>query len=136
MLSYVFNNQLDKLVDFLSDRIKSLKLSGVDYGAIASNTPHIVYDKLAEKTTIALISIVDETCKMICINKLRRVGLFGTKSTMINGFYNRAAERFGIDFIIPDSNRQDYIHNKYMSELIFNKILPDTKQQLIEIVKN
>lgn len=135
MLSYVFNNQLDKLVDFLVDRIKTLELSEVDYGAIASNTPHIVFDKLAERTTIPLISIVEETCKVISTKKLKRVGLLGTKSTMINGFYNRVAERFGIDILIPDSDSQDYIHDKYMSELVFNIILPDTKQQLIEIVK-
>jgi aspartate racemase len=135
MLSYVFNNQLDNLIDFLADRIKILELSGVDYGAIASNTPHIVFDKLAERTSIPLISIVEETCKVISTKKLKRVGLFGTKSTMTNGFYNRVAERFGIDIIIPDSVRQDYIHEKYMSELVFNKILPDTKQRLIEIVK-
>jgi aspartate racemase len=135
MLSYVFNNQLDKLVDFLSDRIKTLELSGVDYGAIASNTPHVVFDRLAERVTIPLISIVEETCKEINNRKIKRVGLFGTKSTMTNGFYNRVAERFGIEIFIPESVKQDYIHGKYMTELVFNKILPDTKQQLIQIVR-
>lgn len=135
MLSSVFNNQLDSLVYFLADRIKVLELAGVDYGAIASNTPHIVFDKLVERITIPLISIVEETCKVISSKKLQRVVLFGTKSTMTNGFYNRVAEKFGIDIIIPNSNHQDYIHDKYMSELVFNKILPDTKQRLIDIVK-
>src|SRR5271157_1649273 len=59
MLSYVFNNKLDNLVDFLSERIKTLELSGVDFGAIASNTPHIVFDRLAERTSLPLISIVE-----------------------------------------------------------------------------
>jgi len=135
MLNYVFNKQLDKLVDFLTDRIKILELSGVDYGAIASNTPHIVFDRLAEKLTIPLISIVEETCKEINDKKMQRVGLFGTKSTMTNGFYNRVAERFGIDILIPEPDKQDYIHDKYMTELVFNKIFPDTKQQLIRIVR-
>ena len=135
MLSYVFNNRLDKLIDFLSDRIKMLELSGVDYGAITSNTPHIVFDRLVERVTIPLISIVEETCKEINDKKIQRVGLFGTKSTMLNGFYNRVAERYGIDIIIPDSDKLDYIHNKYMTELVFNKILPDTKKKLIQIVK-
>ena len=135
MLNYVFNNQLDKLVDFLSDRIKILELSGVDYCAIASNTPHIVFERLVERTTIPLISIVEATCKEIRDKKMQRVGLFGTKSTMTNGFYNRVAEKFDIDILIPEVNKQDYIHDKYMNELVFNKILPDTKQQLIQIVK-
>jgi len=135
MLSYVFNNQLDKLIDFLSDRIESLELSGVDFAAIASNTPHIVFEKLSERISIPLISIVEETSKEINNKKLHRVGLFGTKSTMTNGFYNKVAEGYGIDIIIPDSDGQDFIHDKYMSELVFNKIIPDTKKHLIQMVK-
>ena len=135
MLDYVFNNQLDKLVDFLVDKINILESSGVDFGAIASNTPHIVFDRLAERTAIPLISIVEETCKEINHKKIQRVGLFGTKSTMTNGFYNRVAERYDIEILIPESIKQDYIHDKYMNELVFNQILPDTKRQLIQIVK-
>lgn len=135
MLNYVFSNQLDKLVDFLADRIKILELSGMDYGAIASNTPHIVFDRLADKVTIPLISIVEETCKEMKDKNLQRVGLFGTKSTMTSGFYNNVAERFGIDVLTPEPEKQDYIHNKYMTELVFNVILPDTKQKLIQIAR-
>ncbi len=58
MLSYVFNNQLDKLVDFLANKIKILEKAGVEYGAIASNTPHIVFEKLIDNVKIPLISIV------------------------------------------------------------------------------
>jgi aspartate racemase len=136
MLSYVFDNRLDKLVDFLSAKIKVLEDAGADYGAIASNTPHIVFDRLAERVRLPLISIVEETCKVIHEKKLPRVGLLGTKSTMTNGFYNRAAKELGIEIIIPRSDKQDYIHEKYMSELVLNKILPETKQQLINIIRN
>ena len=54
---------------------------------------------------------------------------------MTNGFYNKVAEKYGIDVIIPDSDRQDFIHDKYMSELVFNKIMPKTKQRLIQIIR-
>ncbi|MGO4817059.1 aspartate/glutamate racemase family protein [Flavobacterium sp. W22_SRS_FP1] len=135
MLDYVFNNQLDKLVDFLMERINDLEKTGVDYIAIASNTPHIVFDRLAKKSNTPLISIVEATCKEIKDNKINRVGLLGTKSTMTNGFYNNVAEKYGIDVIIPDNDKQDYIHNKYMTELVFNKIVPETKLRLIQIIK-
>ena len=82
MLSYVFNNQLDKLVDFLANKIKILEKAGVEYGAIASNTPHIVFERLIDNVKIPLISIVEETCKIIVTKKMKRVGLLGTKSTM------------------------------------------------------
>jgi aspartate racemase len=134
MLSYIFNNQLDGLVDFLTVRIKILEMSGADYATIASNTPHIVFDELKKKVSIPLISIVEETCKEISVRKMKRVGLFGTKSTMTAGFYEKAAKKYGIDISIPDTKDQDYIHDKYMNELLFNRIIPETKKELIRIV--
>jgi len=135
MLSYVFGNQLDKLVDFLAFRIEVLEKAGVDYIAIASNTPHIVFDKLTEKVGVPLISIVEETCKAVQVTKIKKMGLFGTKSTMTNGFYQKTGEKHGIEIVIPNTENQDYIHQKYMNELVFNKILPETKKQLIQIVQ-
>ncbi len=135
MLDYVFTNQLDKLVDFLAARILILERAGVDFAAIASNTPHIVFDKLAERAHIPLISIVEETCLFIASKKLKRVGLFGTKSTMTFGFYQKIAGKYGLEVVIPNPPEQDYIHEKYMSELVLNKVIPETKNQLLRIVK-
>jgi aspartate racemase len=135
MLSYVFNNQLDKLTDFLAGKINILERAGVNYGAIASNTPHLVFDRLKEKVSLSMISIVEETSKYIRNTGLRKVGLFGTKSTMTKGFYQKSARQNGIEIIIPLPEEQDYIHEKYMTELVFNKIQPDTRNNLIQIAK-
>ena len=135
MLRYVFNKQLDRLVNFLADKIMVLEKAGVDFGAIASNTPHIVFERLEERVNIPLISIVEETCKSITAKSIRRVGLFGTKSTMTQGFYDKVAQKHGIEIVIPDPSEQDFIHDKYMNELVHNKIVPETKKQLVEIAK-
>ncbi len=135
MLAYVFRNQLDSLVDFLAHKIKILEKAGVEYGAIASNTPHLVFDRLMEKVNIPLISIVEETCKIIAYKKMKKVGLIGTKSTMINGFYNRIASANAIEIVIPNPGEQDFIHTKYMTELVVNRISPETKLQMIQIVR-
>lgn len=135
MLNCLFNNELDNLVNLLIDKIKILEKSEVDYVAIASNTPHIVFDNLADKVKIPLISIVEETCKVINVKNIKRVGLLGTKFTMTSGFYNKVADKYGIEIVIPDIKNQDYIHEKYMTELLINKIVPETKEHLIQIVR-
>jgi len=66
---------------------------------------------------------------------LKRVGLFGTKSTMTFGFYQKIAGKYGLEVVIPNPPEQDYIHEKYMSELVLNKVIPETKNQLLRIVK-
>lgn len=134
MLDYVFNNQLEELVQFLKSKIEILEQANVDYVALASNTPHLVFDKLSESVQVKMISIVEETCKTISKTGLKKVGLLGTKSTMSKGFYQSVAQRNGIEMIIPNEVDQDYVHEKYMGELVFNQIHSATKQRLIQIV--
>jgi aspartate racemase len=52
---------------------------------------------------------------------MQSVALFGTKSTMTNGFYNNVAKQYGINIVIPDKEKQDYIHTKYMTELVLTR---------------
>jgi aspartate racemase len=67
---------------------------------------------------------------------LQRVALFGTKATMSSGFYNKVAERHGMQLITPNEEQQAYIHEKYLGELIYNNIKPETKQALTAIVND
>jgi len=55
---------------------------------------------------------------------------------MTSGFYKRVAEVFGIEIIVPEPIQLDYIHDKYMGELIYNRILSETRQGLVKIVKD
>jgi len=77
---------------------------------------------------------VKKTCKAIPDNKLHKVGLYGTKLTTNNGFYQKTAERYGIEIVITSTEQQDYIQSKYMYRLLFNNYVPETKEQLIRII--
>ena len=136
MLRFVFSNDLDGLVRFLHQHLSELQKSGVAFSALASNTPHIVFDQLTELSTLPLISIVEETCEAIKTEGLKKVGLFGTQSTMEAGFYQKNAEKHGIEIVIPEEEHRSYIHKKYFEELVFNKINPATKSYLLEIVNS
>jgi aspartate racemase len=130
----VKNRKLDNLVDILADKVFTLEASGVDFGAIAANTPHIVFDRLVERVKLPLISIVEETCRELKHKDLKRTLLMGTRFTMTAGFYQNVAGKYGIDLLIPEPENREYVHNKYMDELIYNRIFPETKQRLIDIV--
>lgn len=136
MLGYVFDNQLYELVKFLKSKIKILEKSNVDYVALASNTPHLVFEKLQESVNVKMISIVEETCKAISKSGIKKVGLLGTKSTMSKGFYQKVGKNNGIEIVIPNDENQNFIHEKYMGELLFNHINPKTKERLIQIVND
>ncbi len=127
--------ELDKTISWLADAIKSLHKAGADFGFIASNTPHIVFDEVKALSPIPLLSIVEETCRVVESRKLKKVGLLGTKTTMSSDFYQKVFSKKGISIIVPDEQDQDYINEKLFTEIMFNKINEETRQGLLTIVK-
>lgn len=49
-------------------------------------------------------------------------------------FYPKVFAPEGIELLVPDSHDQEYIHDKYMSELVPGKFLADTRVGLLAIV--
>ena len=133
-LNFMEANDLSGMADFLVDAISYLARAGADFGIISANTPHIVFDEVAAKSPIALISIVEATCTTARARALTRLALFGSGYTMKGSFYQKIFAREGIDIVAPDVNDQDYIHDKYFNELVPGKFLPETRAGLLAIV--
>ena len=53
--------RLGDLADYLVDGVELLVRAGADFGFIAANTPHIVFDEVQRRSAIPLISIVRAT---------------------------------------------------------------------------
>lgn len=133
-LDFMAVNDLGGMANFLLEEIEILARAGADFGLIAANTPHIVFDDIAPKSPIPLISIVEATCAAAKTRGLKKVTLFGTKYTMQADFYPKVFSREGIEVALPQPADQDYIHDKYLNELVPGNFLPETRAGLLAIV--
>ena len=133
-LDFMEAGDLAGMADYLLDGINKLVRAGADFGLISANTPHIVFDQLAPRSPIPLISIVEATCAAAKARKLKRLALFGTRYTMQANFYPKVFVYEGIELLVPEPNDQDYIHEKYMNELVPGKFLAETRASLLAIV--
>ena len=122
------------ILDYLVGEVNKLSKAGAEFGLLAANTPHIVFDEIRERAHIPLISIVEATCEAARGKGIRRAGLFGTRFTMQGSFYPDVFTKRGIQLVTPDEQEQDYIHDKYMRELVHGVFLDETHQGLQGIV--
>ena len=134
-LDFMEAGDLAGMAAYLLEGIGKLADAGVDFALISANTPHIVFDEVAFKSPIPLISIVEATCAAVKALGLKRLALFGTRYTMQATFYLKVFLREGIELLVPEPNDQDYIHDKYMNELVPGKFLPETRAGLLDIVE-
>jgi len=133
-LDFMEANDLFGMADYLLEGIEKLARAGAEFAMISANTPHIVFDEVAPKSPIPLISIVEATRAAAKALNLKRLALFGTRYTMQADFYPKVFAREDIELLVPEPHDQDYIHDKYMNELVPGKFLPETRAGLLAIV--
>ena len=134
MLLYVAQEDWDSLANMLVNAIKSLENSGADFAAIASNTPHIVFEAVKKEVALPIISIVEETCKYAKAQGCKKVVVIGTRFTMSSGLYTKALEQYGITAVVPTVSLQQAIHNLFFPNLENGIVVLKDKQTMIEIV--
>jgi aspartate racemase len=122
-----------EVADFLAGEVRKLAMAGADFAALSANTPHVVFDEIERASPLPLISIVEATCDEAQALGLKRLGLFGTRFTMQGRFYPEAFSRRGLQLAVPGEEEQDYVHDKYMNELVKGVFLPETRERLLAI---
>jgi aspartate racemase len=133
-IDFLDANNLAGMTEFLLAEIQQLPRAGADFGIIAANTPHIVFDDIAPKLPIPFISIVEASCDYAKAQGLKRLALFGTRYTMQADFYQKVFRREGIELVVPEAKDQEYIHEKYFAELVPGIFLPETRANFLAIV--
>ncbi len=135
MLALISAGQLAEVIEYLLEAIRRLGRAGADFGLLAANTPHVVFEALRAQSPIPLISIVEVTREAATAQGLKRLGLFGTRFTMQGRFFHDGVAGSGITLVAPASAEQDFIHEKYMNELVNGVVLGSTRDGLVAIVE-
>jgi aspartate racemase len=126
---------LAALTAFLATAVRQLAAGGAGLALLAANTPHLVFGDVAAASPIPMISIVETTCAEARQRGMQRVALLGTRFTMEAGFYPALLRASGIEVVTPEPEERDYIHDKYMRELLVGSFLPETRERLIAIIE-
>jgi aspartate racemase len=135
LLAYTTEKRWLEMVEYLSGEVRRLADAGADFGLVAANTPHIIFDDLAPSAAIPLISIVEATRDHTQRLGVQRVGLIGTRFTMQGTFYPQVFSKSQIQLYVPTLPEQDYIHEKYFGELVVGDFRDETRRRLTDIIQ-
>lgn len=134
MLDLIAAGELERVTEYLLGEVRRLAQAGSDFALLASNTPHVVFAELERRSPVPLLSIVRAARDAAVALGLKRVGLLGTRFTMRGGFYEEVFSQSGVTVVTPGAADQDYVHGKYMGELVGGVFLPETREGLLAVV--
>ena len=123
------------LAEMLARDLDVLARAGAGVAIIAANTPHMVFDRVQPRAGIPLVSIVEATREAAEAQGLRRLGLLGTSFTMLGTYYGDAFTKRGMAIVAPDRPDLDYVHDKYVGELVEGTFLDATRGGLVAVIE-
>jgi aspartate racemase len=125
----------DGLIDYLIDSVTRLANAGADFVAMAANTPHVVFDRLAERATVPLISIVEVCAEEAAGAGHRVVGLLGTRFTMESTMYPHAFAARSMQVVVPTETERAWLHERYIGELLRGVFTPETRAGVLQLME-
>jgi aspartate racemase len=123
------------LVEYLLGSLRRLAGAGVDFAAMTANTPHIVFDELAARSPVPLVSIVEVCAEEATARGLTRLALLGTRFTMDASFYPEVCGRRGITVVPPGVADRAWLHERYVGELLKGEFRDDTRDAVTSLVR-
>ncbi len=134
IMSHVDKSGWEDVATFIAKKFEALRLAGADFGAMACNTTHIVFDEIQSQTFLPLQSIVDPALNYAKQNNFNKLCLLGTKTTMTSDFYRNVFDQENIELNVPNDKEMEYIQEKLFSEIEFGIIKEETKANFLSII--
>ena len=120
--------KLDELARYLNGFIDATAAGGAEMAAIVAITPHICVAQLLPLLRIPLIDMVSVVGDAIHARGLKRVALFGTRSTVASRMFGR----LDVEVVMPQVDEIDFIHNAYL-DIVYDRSTPAGIDRLREL---
>lgn len=125
--NFISNSKnLSKVLKILRKRVKLLNNMNISKLAIACNTAHILFKDLQSVSRVPFVSIIEEVVKAVREEKINRVGLLATPSTIRFGLFENALNKFNIKVVIPTEKEREICERIIRNVIAGNKSQSDT----------
>lgn len=132
---HLVQNDRSGLTDYLLESIQRLERAGADFVAMAANTPHVVFDDLAARSPVPLLSIVDVYAEEASRRGYATVGLLGTRFTMEASLYPDVFLRRSIKVVAPTEVDRSWLHEHYIGELLRGVFRDETRDGVVAMIR-
>lgn len=122
------------VAEIMTDISKKLEKAGADFIVIATNTIHKAAPDVEKNIGIPVLHIADAAADAVKKDGIRKIGLLGTKYTMMQDFIIERLKDAGLDVIVPDENDIEIVNDIIFNELCLGRILDPSRKEFQRII--
>jgi aspartate racemase len=124
-----------EMAEYVLASVKRLEAAGAHFAVITSNSTHLVFDAVATRSSIPLISIIETCADEAARRGLKRCALIGARVTMEEKFYPNAFARREIEIVVPDQRDRPWVHDRYVNQLVAGDFRDETRAEFTALVQ-
>ena len=104
---------------------------GSGFIAIACNTVHLFIGEIRQAVGIPVLSVMEETARVLAADKVKSIGLLASETTRNFGLYEKPLSDKGISIVYPEN--QEAVTRAILC-VMGNKLSGEDKRGLVSIV--
>ncbi len=117
-MEHIYRHNWEGVVELMVSSSRKLAACGADFAICPDNTIHQVFDKVADRSPIPWLHIVQGVATVAKIRGFRKLGITGTKYLMEGPVYPEKLEELGMQWSIPDGPDREKINDIIFKELV------------------
>lgn len=123
----------ERYVPYLIDAAKGLEKGGADFLVMPCNSLHIFIRQIRQAVKIPVLSITEETAKFLVSQKISKIGILSTSTTINRKLYEIVFKKKKIKQVLPNEYDQAKI-GKMINNIVINRHDNKDRKELIKIV--
>src|SRR3989344_8380207 len=124
----------EKMLPYLIEGARILEKSGVDFGILPCNTLHKYIGEIRKAVKFPFLSLLEETASALKGERVKKVGILATETTIKSRIYEDALRKEGINILYPLRNEQDIINSMILG--LLNDTEGNHRKEKLETVCN
>lgn len=124
----------DRSAEILGDAAAGLERAGAELMLICTNTMHKVAPQVQARIGVPLLHIAEATADVLEDSGIRKVGLLGTRYTMLQNFYKEHLLTRGLEVDIPNPAEVELVDRVIFKELCVGICTEASRQAFLTII--
>ena len=123
----------ERYIPYLTEAARRLEAGGAELLVIPCNSVHAFINEVRQAAGVPVLSIVEETVAFLKSQKVSKVGILSTQSTLKSKLYEKELIKAGIENVTPDESDQLILGN-VIERIVLNKHTDADKERLFKII--
>jgi aspartate racemase len=134
-MQHIWNGNWEAVAELMLNSSKIVANAGAEFAICPDNTLHQAYDLMISKSPIPWLHIAEVVGSEAKKQKLKHLGILGTKYLMNSPVYPETLKKFNITCEIPEISDQDIIDKVIFEELVNGIFSEESRKQLNKIIQ-